>query len=380
MTTPDSRTPASLRQVLTTAVEADSASRGFALDADQSRVLEHLVSLAEQLEARGTAAGPDADTPIPRSVYVWGDSGRGKSWLLNSFFAALPVAKKRRVHFHSFFRQVHAGIQKHRDGLRAGSGQNSVHVAVGELIKDVEVLYFDEFHVHDPADALLLTRLLEDLLSRDIVLLASSNYSPGALMPNPTWHESFVAGIRLIEENMLVLELNGAIDYRATDGLSASGFASGSWLSPGMPEQLLAAGLVAPTPEEQQQILVRTREFDVRAARESELWVTFADIARARTTPIEYLDWIERFPTWVITEVPLLQSADLQSQQRFINIIDVLADADTALVIVSDHPLAEFLANASGGRDWFRMTSRLQLLRTTATPVSLTEDTEEGAS
>lgn len=363
MTTPEFAAAVSLRSVLITAVETDAAARGFTLDADQGAVLENLVGLADQLAAR------DPENPQPRSIYVWGDSGRGKSWLLNSFFAALPVEAKRRVHFHSFFRQVHAGIQRHRDGLRPGSGQNSVHIAVGELIKDVEVLYFDEFHVHDPADALLLTRLLEDLFARDIVLLASSNYSPDSLMPNPTWHDSFAAGIRSIEENMDVLELNGAVDYRATAGLAPSGFASGSWLSPGTPEQLAAIGLAAPRAAEQTQILVRTRQFDVRAARENELWVTFADIARARTTPIEYLDWIERFPTWVITEVPLLQSVDMQSQQRFINIIDVLSDADTALVIVSAHPLAEFLANAAGGRDWFRMTSRLQQLRTSNSPL-----------
>lgn len=376
MTTPELSASGSLRRDLITAVETDAAERGFALDADQLRVLEHLIGLATQLAA---PVAEEAEPLRPRSAYVWGDSGRGKSWLLNSFFAALPVEGKRRVHFHSFFRQVHAGIQKHRDGLRPGSGQNSVHVAVGELIKGVEVLYFDEFHVHDPADALLLARLLEDLFARDIVLLASSNYSPQALMPNPTWHESFAAGIRSIEANMDVLELNGAVDYRATAGLSPSGFASGSWLSPGTPEQLAQVGLTPALPDEQTRILVRTREFDVRAVRERELWVTFADIARARTTPIEYLDWIERFPTWVITEVPLLQSVDMQSQQRFINIIDVLSDADTALVVTSEHPLADFLANASGGRDWFRMTSRLQLLRTSASPLSPLSQTE-GAS
>ncbi len=379
MTTPELSASGCLRSLLITAVETDAAARGFALDADQRIVLEHLIGLATQL---ATPVTEDAEPLRPRSAYVWGDSGRGKSWLLNSFFAALPVEAKRRVHFHSFFRQVHAGIQKHRDGLRPGSGQNSVHVAVGELITGVDVLYFDEFHVHDPADALLLARLLEDLFARDIVLLASSNYSPQALMPNPTWHESFAAGIRCMEENMDVLELNGAVDYRATAGLTPAGFASGSWLSPGTPEQLAAIGLAAPTADEQTQILVRTRQFDVRAARDNQLWVTFADIARARTTPIEYLDWIERFPTWVITEVPLLQSVDMQSQQRFINIIDVLVDADTALVVISPHPLAEFLANASGGRDWFRMTSRLQLLRTSDNhaPGYYETDETEGAS
>ena len=379
MTTPELSASGCLRSVLITAVETDAAARGFALDADQRIVLEHLIGLATQLAAPVTE---DAEPLRPRSAYVWGDSGRGKSWLLNSFFAALPVKAKRRVHFHSFFRQVHAGIQKHRDGLRPGSGQNSVHVAVGELITGVDVLYFDEFHVHDPADALLLARLLEDLFARDIVLLASSNYGPQALMPNPTWHESFAAGIRSIEENMDVLELNGAVDYRATAGLTPAGFASGSWLSPGTPEQLAAIGLAAPTADEQTQILVRTRQFDVRAARDNQLWVTFADIARARTTPIEYLDWIERFSTWVITEVPLLQTVDMQSQQRFINIIDVLVDADTALVVISPHPLAEFLANASGGRDWFRMTSRLQLLRASDNhaPGYYETDETEGAS
>ena len=120
----------------------------------------------------------------PQGLYVWGDAGRGKSWLLDAYFRALPIQAKRRVHFHGFFDQIHRRIHEHQGEASA------VESAVRELTDGVKLLYFDEFHVQDSGDAALLTRLLRQLFATNVVLLSSSNYSPASLLPNPIWHRT----------------------------------------------------------------------------------------------------------------------------------------------------------------------------------------------
>src|SRR5690606_24128916 len=116
----------------------------------------------------------------PRGLYVHGAVGRGKTWLCDQFFEQLPSSEKRRVHFHSFFRELHRDIWNHRlDNPTAA--RNAVDRAVAELLDGVNLLYFDEFHVHDSGDATLVLRVLDDVLASDVTLLATSNYAPADL-------------------------------------------------------------------------------------------------------------------------------------------------------------------------------------------------------
>ncbi|ARU51461.1 hypothetical protein CBR64_08190 [Cellulosimicrobium cellulans] len=384
------------------AVEAAAAREGFSLDARQSALLDRLARLGGELV--GARRRP------VRGLYVWGPAGRGKSWLAGAFFAALaqelPAGAARRVHVYDLFRELHAAIHAQRVSALAGPrpavGQGgptrgwrtrpapptpdpaaaaapedspaprpgTVDAAIDDLLRGTTLLYLDELHLHDTGDATLLTRLLRRAFEAGVVVLATSNYEPGTLLPNPLWHHLAEPGIALLRAHLDVVELAGPTDYRALGGRGRTGFGAGSWLHPGTTAQLADRGLVAPDRGSRAVVRTGTRSFDVTAvradgeARDSvpELWVTFDDLAGRTTSTLEYLDWAARFGRWVVTDVALLIDVDREAQQRFIAVVDVLVDADVELVVTSPHDLATFRGALPDRPDAFRMTSRLLLL------------------
>lgn len=340
-----------LRLQLTAAIDRSAVDSGFALNASQVAVRDRLLDVGEDLLA------PRRRRPRGGSLYVWGEAGRGKSWLLDAYFEALPIEAKRRVHFHGFFDQLHRKIHERRGAAGA------VEEAVRDLTAGAKVLYFDEFHVHDSGDAALLTRLLRRLFAEDVVLLASSNYAPSSLLPNPVWHHLIEQGIELILDNMDVMELEGSVDYRGMDKGSTTGFRAGHWIAPATDVQLKSAGLHRPQPDEAAALTVGSRNFPITAQRGRELWITFDQLCCAPTSSVEYLQWVQRFDHWVVLNVPTFDTAGPEAQQRLINVIDILCDSDVQTTIVSSASAGEFREGARNRPDAFRMLSRLQLLR-----------------
>lgn len=340
-----------LKAVLSSTIDDSAAEAGFALNNSQIIVRNRLLELSDDLFAsrfsRRTA----------RSLYVWGDAGRGKSWLLDAYFKPLPLEAKRRVHFHGFFDQLHRQIHEHRGELSA------VDSAVRELTNGVKLLYFDEFHVHDSGDATLLTRLLRRLFQTQVVLLVSSNYAPLSLLPSPIWHHMFEPGIQLILENMDTLHLEGAEDYRSRPQVSTAGFRGGQWIIAGTGAAFYDAGLHLPDESEATELVVGSRRFAVTAQRGRELWVTFNQMCGAQTSSVEYLSWAQQFDHWILLNLPSFESVDPEAQQRLINVIDVLCDADVRTTIASNLSKDDFQATTQSRPDAFRMMSRLQLLQ-----------------
>lgn len=375
-------------------VEAAAAREGFALDAAQSALLDRLARLGDELA--GARRRP------VRGLYVWGPAGRGKSWLAGAFFAALavelPAGAATRVHVYDLFRALHAAIHAQRvsalTGPRPAVGHGgptrgwrtratapvaeptppgpseeppeprpgTVDSAIDGLLRGTTLLYLDELHLHDTGDATLLTRLLRRAFAAGVVVLATSNYEPGTLLPNPLWHHVAEPGIALLRAHLDVVELVGPTDYRTLGGRGRAGFGAGAWLRPGTTAQLDARGLRRPGADEATAVRTGSRTFPVTAARTDELWVTFDDLAGRPTSTLEYLDWSVRFRRWVVTDVPLLTAVDREAQQRFIAVVDVLVDADVELVVTSPHALGTFRTALPDRPDAFRTASRLQLL------------------
>jgi cell division protein ZapE len=363
-------------------IHDDAAAGGFALDAAQLRALDAL-------------ANPTA------GVYLSGPAGRGKSWLADAWFRHWPGSRKRRVHFHAFLDELHRAVFAHqtalrarrlahplagpragervvitsgpesqRDVLAAAAAPREVPDPVGDAIADVvgeaELLVFDEFHLHDPADALLLTRLLEHAAARGVRVVATSNYSPDELLPDPVFHDMAEPAIRLIGATMHHVRLDGDTDYRRVPGSatdlgsavestadsgSAGGFTAGVW----------ATDPPAGAPGGSETVRVRDREFEVVSAG-AELWITFDQLCSAATSAIEYLDWAERFARWIILDVPGFDGLVEAPRQRFVTAVDVLVDRDVETVFVSRLSREQFAATAEGTRDAERLLSRLALL------------------
>jgi len=301
---------------------------GYDLDSGQLRAIDRLAELGERR----------------RGVYLHGPVGRGKSFLADAFFDVLPVRGKRRVHFHSFFQELHARISSrlHERG--------AVKKAVDELIGRCDVLAFDEFHLHDVGDAMLMTRLLETLKARGVMIVATSNYPPDDLLPNPLYHDHFLPGIALVKELMDTVELNGPNDYRHLRGRPRSRFETGAIVTHAEPP-------TAPVT-----LSVNGRDLTALGI-DDRIWFDFDDLCEKPTSTQDYLVLAERHDDWVITAVPRLETCDREARQRFANVVDVLVDRDVRLTLVSDHPLREIV----GGQalDLARTASRLELINTT---------------
>jgi cell division protein ZapE len=342
-------------QEMVAALEGAAAAKGYNLDTYQLTATQRLGEMAQALLHPSLLMQLGHRTP--RSLYLWGPVGRGKSFLLDAFFAAIPLHHKRRVHFHAFFRELH---QRMFD--QAASG-NAMANALDSMLGECRLLCFDEFHVHDIGDAMLISRLFKALFKRHCVLVLTSNYPPQGLLPNPLYHERFLPTIELIEQHMEVQALAGDVDYRTEDTASADAFNQGAFISPGSPEQRQRFSLpIAPVAPEAINVNGRTLKGLALDART--LYFRFGDLCEAASASIDYLALVERYNCWVLDDVPRLSSASAAGQQRFLNLIDVLYDKRCTLFMISTLPFADVMDDCEVG-DLARTRSRLSQLRRT---------------
>jgi cell division protein ZapE len=304
-------------------------SQGYTLSHSQQRVIDCMALYASALSGPSTSALP--------GLYLHGAVGRGKSWLLDGFFQAAPLEKKQRLHFHDFFARLHQGMFTHREQ------PDALTTTLDELLSDCRVLCFDEFHVHDIGDAMLITRLFKALFQRGILLLVTSNYPPEGLLPNPLYHARFKPVIDLINTRMQVMEVGGPHDYRSQARTHAQQlFTQGHYVWPASAAQRLSLNL----PERDAppvSLPVGTRQFQARFCEGRRIGFTFADLCDRPTAVMDYLELCRRFDSWVIDDLPPLSECTIAAQQRFINLIDVLYDQDKALVLLGQHSLRDSL-------------------------------------
>lgn len=317
-----------------TSLHTAAARAGLALDPWQARAatnLDHLASVLAAPRPRRVGAG---------GVYLWGPVGRGKTWLLDAFFEAAPARGKVRVHFHAFFRDLHAAVRRNR------SAGHAFDAAVQDLLDGCELVCLDELHVHDVGDAMLAARLLRRLFDQGITLACTSNYPPGGLLPNPLYHHLFAPTIDRLRDHVTVLELAGPTDYRsvAAGDDAGDGFRSGSLHWPDAPWRPEPGGLPAPTPDEAVLLEVGSRTVRALRAEGALAWFAFADLCEARTSTLDFLALADRFRAWVLSGVPRLATRSPDAQQRFVNLVDVLHDRDVRLTLICDVPPERLLA------------------------------------
>lgn len=318
-------------------------AQGYTLSHSQQRVIDCMAQHAT------TLLGSSAHT-LP-GLYLHGAVGRGKSWLLDGFFQALPIAEKQRLHFHQFFAQLHQGMFSHRDQ------PDALATTLDELLLDCRVLCFDEFHVHDIGDAMLIARLFKALFRRGILLMVTSNYPPEGLLPNPLYHARFKPVIDLINARMQVMEVGGPHDYRSQARTHAQQlFTQGHYVWPATLAQRQALNL--PEPDAPAIALpVGTRHLPARYCDGRTIGFTFGDLCDHPTAVMDYLELCRRFDHWVIDELPSLTECSIAAQQRFINLVDVLYDQDKHLVLLGQRSLRESLGGDA--IDLARTRSRL---------------------
>ncbi|NIE62445.1 cell division protein ZapE [Burkholderia sp. Ax-1719] len=333
------------------------AKKAIVADDSQQRAIDTLCALLQ-------GSRSDAAQREHRGVYCHGLPGRGKSLIVDTLFALAPCAK-RRIHFHQFIRDINRlVVQAPRSEDRLGDVSRA-------WLDGVDLLYFDEFHVHDIADAFLIGRFLETALACGTRIVLTSNYAPRNLLPDPEFHERFEPTIARIERHFDIVNFDGPRDYRenCVDSTQLRYFSplddtrEALWT---IFAQYEAQAAIHPADVE-----VAGRSLPVTAAGKQLVWVDFDALCGTPRSHLDYLALAERWRGVILdrVETPMLQRRDVL--QRFVWLIDILYDRRHALFIASDRPVRAALEGLDTAHDVSRTTSRLAEMQSGAYAIEL---------
>ena len=330
----------------------DALSRGLAAMARRPGLLARLLPAAKRLAVRTG----------PRGLYLWGGVGRGKSMLMDLFFAHTPIAEKRRVHFHEFMQAVHAERHRLRDA-GAGSG-NVVDAIVEALAGDVRLLCFDEFHVTDIADAMILGRLFEAFFARGITIVATSNRHPDDLYRDGLNRQLFLPFIARLKAELDILALDGPTDYRLERLRGIE-----TYLVPvdTRTTEMLRRDFYRLTDYEvDDPARVPSAEVDLGGRRlfvpKASKGVAVFSFKRLCANPYgarEYLAIAHRFHTVIIVAIPKMDPGRSDWAARFMTLVDVFYENGVKLLCSAEAPPEELYTEGPQAFEFARTASRL---------------------
>jgi cell division protein ZapE len=336
----------------------------FLPDARQEEALNRLDRLAEELADYKPAPGapgwrarfglaPPAVVP-PQGLYLYGAVGRGKSMLMDLFFAAAPVVKKRRVHFYAFMLEVHDRIH----ARRADKGDPIAPVAA-DLAAEATLLCFDEFDVTDIADAMILGRLFQALFASGTVVVATSNRAPDELYQDGLQRERFLPFIALLKQRMAVMALDGGRDYRLHRFAGRKTY----FVAPGgaghRALEVAFADLTGGAEGKPVELAVLGRKLLVPRAAKEVAWFGFDELCARPLGPPDYLALCRAFHTFVVEGVPVMNRRLRNEAKRFTIFIDTLYEAHGNLVASAEAPPEALYPDGDGSFEFQRTVSRL---------------------
>lgn len=346
------------------AILAFVEERGVTLDVPQRAALDRLTRLADDLAAFRAArqsalkrlfAPPD----VPRGVYLWGAVGRGKSMLMDAFYAAVPLRRKTRVHFHAFMRDVHAEL------ATLTHEEDPLATVAARIAGRWRLVCFDEFHVSDVADAMILGRLLTHLFTAGVVFVMTSNYRPDDLWPGGLNRGRFLPTVALLREWLDVVEVDGGVDYRlrmleqvesyytpieaGTDGRLAAWF------------DRLATG-----PDESAKLSIDGRPLLARRRAGNAVWFDFATLCDGPRSQRDYLELARRFAIVFVSGVPQMGPGTADQARRFTWLVDILYDHRVKLIVSAAVPAESLYVDGQNAQEFSRTVSRLIEMRSRA--------------
>ena len=333
-------------------------------DPDQAAAAAALDRLGRALAAppaTGLMARLFAKPVRPRGIYLWGGVGRGKSMLMDLFFAGATTAPRRRVHFNEFMLEVHADIHR----ARQQSGDDPIPRVAAAVAASARLLCFDELQVRDVADAAILSRLFTALLAAGTVVVATSNRPPADLYKDGLNRQLFVPFIDLIEARLDVIGLNGPVDYRLhrLGGMPTYYVPNGPAATAALSEAFFR--LTDYPVEDRANVPAETiavaggRSLFVPKSLKGVAVFSFARLCRAALGAADYLAVARRYHTVILVGVPKLSPELRNEAARFVTLIDTLYEHNVKLLIAADAPPAELYPAGDGAFEFERTVSRL---------------------
>ena len=293
---------------------------------------------------------------LPRGVWFWGGVGRGKSFLMDCFFAAVPYERKRRVHFHAFMREIHESLRAHRNE------SDPLAQVAARIARETRLMCFDEFHVSDIADAMMLGRLIQALFDAGVVFCITSNYPPDGLYPNGLQRELLLPTIDLLRQKLDVIEIDAGIDYRLRTLAQAEVFLSSddaaAQAAIGRTFNAIAGGAGHTKPVD---VLGRLLPVVHRAP--GVIWFDFATLCGGPRSQNDYLWLANRHHTLFLSKVPKMDATMASAARRFTWLVDVLYDHRAKLIISAACPAEALYTEGVQAGEFKRTVSRLVEMR-----------------
>lgn len=290
---------------------------------------------------------------VPRGVYLWGGVGRGKSFLMDAFYLTVPLKRKGRLHFHEFMRGVHRQLDEVR-GM-----EDPLDEVAKRIAQRYRLICFDEFHVSDVADAMILHKLLQGLFDRGTSFVMTSNYEPEKLYPDGLHRDRILPAIALIEAKMDILNVDTGVDYRRRALEQVHTYLTP--LSPETTQRLQEAfDALSDASAEQDPVLeIEHRKVRAQAIAGSVVWFDFHTLCVEARSQNDYLDLAERFKTIIVSDVPRLSARDASAARRFTWLVDVLYDHKVKLILAAECPPEQLYVEGTMSNEFHRTVSRL---------------------
>jgi cell division protein ZapE len=334
----------------------------LAADPAQARAIEALERLYRDLQRaapprgwRGKVAKLAGKRHKPvRGLYLWGSVGRGKTFMMDLFFNALPFPDKRRQHFHRFMAGVHDRLKQHRNV------ENPLELVAEEIADETRIICFDELAVTDIADAMLLGNLFAGLFARGVTLAATSNIVPDQLYAGGLQRQRFLPTIALLKQHTEVVHVDGGIDYRLRHLERADVYQTPTGA---LADQRLTRFFEAIAPDEGDQggaLEIFGRQISYRRAADGVIWFDFKSICDGPRSKDDYIEISRLFQTVLVSNVPRFDAALENQARRFIALVDEFYDRRVKLILSAAAPATELYRGERLKHDFLRTQSRLQ--------------------
>lgn len=341
--------------------EQDLAS-GFSKDPAQAEAVAALQQVYDELlKSRPSNGFMDvvkrwlsADLEPVKGLYMWGGVGRGKTWLMDTFFNCLPIKGKIRLHFHRFMHEVH-----HELKVLAGEKNPLVKIA-DQLSQRARVICFDEFFVTDITDAMILGGLFKELFERNIVLVATSNIPPERLYRNGLQRERFLPAIELIQQHCRVLNVDGGTDYRLRTLEKAEIYHHPLDESADKNMRQYFYQLSGEEGQEHCKLKVEGRLIDAVRLSDNVVWFTFDAICKTERSANDYIELSRNYHTVFISKTPQLTDAVNDAARRFIALVDEFYERHVKLILSAEVALERLYTGKGLSFEFERTVSRLQ--------------------
>jgi cell division protein ZapE len=337
--------------------ENELQTRGYQSDAAQLAAVERLQRCYDEwvaYKARRSNAFKKliVHPELPRGVYMWGGVGRGKSFLMDSFFAVVPVQRKTRLHFHEFMREVHRELEE----LKGTS--DPLDELARRVAKRYRLICFDEFHISDIADAMILYRLLDRLFGAGVQFVMTSNYDPDLLYPDGLHRDRLLPAIELIKSKLDVINVDAGTDYRKRTLSQVTAYHTPLGAAADKALRADFAKLAA-VPDESPILHIEKRELKALRKADGVVWFDFATLCGGPRSQNDYLELAIRFHAVILSEVPKMSPRNASEARRFTWLIDVFYDHKVKLLMSAAVPAEELYVEGPMANEFARTVSRI---------------------